>query len=114
MKAYMYILQCADGHYYTGSTHDLERRIEEHLKGRGANFTSKHLPSELLYYEEFERIDEAYYREKQIQGWSRKKKEVLINRQIDVLHVLAKCRNDSSSELWRQKNPPSATLRDRD
>ena len=104
----MYILQCSDGHYYTGSTQDLERRMDEHWKGQGANFTSKHFPAKLVYYEEFERIDDAFHREKQIQGWNRKKKEALISRQIDVFHALAKCQNASSSELWHQNSHPSA------
>ncbi len=62
----------------TTSTNNLERRLTEHQNGEGANFTKKHLPVELVYFEEFQRIDEAFYREKQVQGWSRKKKEALI------------------------------------
>ncbi len=99
MKGYMYILQCSDGHYYTGSTIDLEKRIEEHQLGIGANFTHKLYPVKLLYFETFERIDDAYYREKQVQGWSRKKKEALMKRQTSTLHELAKCQNGTSAEL---------------
>lgn len=73
MNCYMYILQCANGAYYTGSTKDLETRLKQHQNGEGANFTKKHLPVKLVYYEVFERIDEAFYREKQVQGWSRMK-----------------------------------------
>ncbi|MBO7476465.1 MAG: GIY-YIG nuclease family protein [Salinivirgaceae bacterium] len=91
MKGYMYILLCNDGSYYTGSTNDLERRMEEHFSGQGSNHTKKHPPVKLLYYEEFQRIDEAFYREKQVQGWSRKKKEALINGQYEKLPELAKC-----------------------
>ena len=90
MKGYMYILKCANGCYYTGSTNDLEIRLEQHQNREGANFTKKHLPVELVYYEEFQRIDEAYYREKQVQGWSRKKKEALINSRFDKLSDLSK------------------------
>ena len=90
MKGYMYILLCSNGQYYTGSTNDMDRRLAEHQNGEGANFTKKHLPVELLYFEEFQRIDKAFYREKQIQGWSRKKKEALINGQTDELPKLAK------------------------
>ncbi len=79
MKGYMYILECADGSYYTGSTNDLERRLEQHQNGEGANHTKKRLPVQLVYFEEFQRIDDAFYREKQVQGWNRKKKEALIN-----------------------------------
>ena len=95
MKGYFYILKCANDLYYTGSTNNIEKRILEHQSGLGANFTRKHLPVQLVYFEEFSRIDDAFYREKQIQGWSRKKKEALINGEANLLHQLAKCKNDS-------------------
>ena len=47
----MYILKCADGSLYTGSTNDLERRLFEHENERGANYTKSRLPVELVYYE---------------------------------------------------------------
>jgi hypothetical protein len=50
----------------------------------------------LVYVEEYSRIDEAFYREKQVQGWSRKKKEALIKGMPEKLHELAKCMNESS------------------
>ena len=84
-KGYMYILECSNGAFYTGSTKNLMLRLEQHQNGEGANFTKKHLPVDLVYYEEFQRIDEAFYREKQVQGWSRKKKEALINGEHDKL-----------------------------
>ena len=90
MKGYMYILVCADGSYYTGSTTNLDLRLQQHQSGEGANHTQKRLPLELVYYEEFDRIDEAFYREKQIQGWSRKKKEALINNKVHELPILSK------------------------
>ena len=71
---FMYILECADGSYYTGSTIHLETRLEQHQNGEGANHTRRHLPVKLIYFEGFSRIDEAFYREKQVQGWSRKKR----------------------------------------
>jgi len=74
-KGYMYILECSDGSYYTGSTTNLELRLQQHQSGEGANHTKKRLPVTLVYYEKYSRIDEAFYREKQVQGWSRKKKE---------------------------------------
>lgn len=63
---YMYILECNDGSYYTGSTWNLQKRLAEHNQGKGARFTSKRLQVELIYYEEFSRIDEAFKREKQV------------------------------------------------
>ncbi len=89
----MYILRCSDGSYYTGSTRDLEGRLYEHQNGLGAVFTKKRLPIKLVYCEEFERIDDAFYREKQVQGWSRAKKDALIQGQYDLLPKLAKTRN---------------------
>jgi putative endonuclease len=95
MKGYLYILKCSNGCYYTGSAVDLERRLAQHQAGEGSNYTKKHLPVELVYFEEYARIDEAFFREKQVQGWSRAKKEALIAGQVDQLHVLAKCKNSS-------------------
>lgn len=66
MKGYTYILECSDGSYYTGSTKDLELRIRQHQNGKGANHTKKRLPINLVYVEIFNRIDEAFQREKQI------------------------------------------------
>lgn len=97
MKGYMYILQCALGYYYTGSTIDLDRRIKEHNTGNGSNFTKKHLPIELIYSELFDHIEDAFKREKQVQGWSRRKKEALINNQMDRLNKLSQCINESHS-----------------
>jgi len=90
MKGFMYILECADGTYYTGSTNDLDLRIKLHQNGDGANHTKKRLPVKLVYFEEFQRIDEAFYREKQVQGWSRAKKEALIKEEHNKLPELSK------------------------
>lgn len=92
MAGYLYILKCADNSYYTGSTKNLELRIYQHQSGEGAKYTKKRLPVKLVYFEEYERIDEAFSREKQVQGWSRRKKEVLINGEFEKLPSLAKCK----------------------
>ena len=86
----MYILECVDNSYYTGSTIDLERRLRQHQDGEGANYTKKRLPVKLVYYEEFKRIDRAFYREKQIQNWSKTKKKALINNNNEYLPELSK------------------------
>lgn len=101
----MYILECSDGSFYTGSTNNLELRLKQHEVGEGSNHTKKHLPVKLVYCEEFERIDSAFYREKQIQGWNRKKKEALIAGFWEKLNELAECKNESHS-----KNKTSAPL----
>ena len=79
-----------DGSYYTGSTWNLDKRLAEHERGEGANYTADRLPIELIYYEEYDRIDDAFYREKQIQGWTRKKKELLMQGKLEELHLASK------------------------
>ena len=90
---FVYILKCSDDTYYTGSTIDLEKRTDQHQSGLGANYTRKRLPVELVYVEEYNRIDEAFHREKQIHKWSQKKKVALVNGEIDDLRLLSKCQN---------------------
>ncbi|MGC2165092.1 MAG: DEAD/DEAH box helicase family protein [Gallionella sp.] len=87
---YMYILECADGSFYTGSTVDLRLRLEQHQNGEGAKHTNNNAPLKLVYYETHDRIDEAFAREKQVQGWSRAKKIALINGNADLLRKLSK------------------------
>lgn len=90
MPASIYILECSNGKYYTGSTINLEKRLKEHQEGLGANFTKKHLPVKLVFHEQFQNIKEAFEKEKQVQGWSRKKKEALINGEFELLPELSK------------------------
>ncbi|MGM5469528.1 GYDIA family GHMP kinase [Flavobacteriaceae bacterium LMO-SS05] len=99
-KGFVYILECCDGTFYTGSTLDVEKRFLEHQDGRGANHTKKRLPVQLVYIEEFQRIDEAFYREKQIQGWSRNKKIALIDKHYQDLPKHSECRNKSHYKEW--------------
>ena len=98
MKGWMYILLCSDCSYYTGSTNNLELRLAQHQRVEGANHTKKRLPIKLLYFEEYDRIDLAFYREKQVQGWSRKKKEALINGTPELLPQLAIAYRDLRNE----------------
>lgn len=100
----MYILECSNSKYYTGSTKELILRVEQHQRGEGANFTRKHLPVKLVYFEEYHRIDFAFYREKQVQGWSRKKKEALINGRPDLLPLLSLRTGQSLNDLKRNRN----------
>ncbi|WP_308468195.1 GIY-YIG nuclease family protein [Rathayibacter soli] len=82
---YVYILECADGHYYTGSTYDLERRLWEHNNELGANYTRRRSPVRLVWCENTDRVEDAFRREKQIQGWSHAKKQLLIEGRVDEL-----------------------------
>lgn len=78
-KWYIYIIECVDGFYYTGLTWKADLRWIQHLSGIGSEFTLKHKPKTIAYLEEYNNLDEARRREKQIKGWTRKKKEKLIN-----------------------------------
>ncbi|MFY0672068.1 MAG: GIY-YIG nuclease family protein [Bacteroidia bacterium] len=91
----MYILPSANDQYYTGSTNNLIRRIAERESGVDANFTKNNLPLKLVYVKEFERVQDAFKKEKQVQGWSRAKKEALVGKDFDALHKLAECQNES-------------------
>ncbi|XOV69391.1 MAG: GIY-YIG nuclease family protein [Fluviicola sp.] len=89
------ILRCEGDKLYVGSTKNINRRFEQHKKRAGANFTKKFPPEEIVYLEEHKRIDHAFYREKQIQRWSRGKKEALIRNDSNQLNLLATCQNES-------------------
>ena len=77
---YVYMLTNANHSVlYTGVTNDLERRCYEHKQKKIKGFTQKYNVDELVYFEKFDLIDLAIAREKQIKGYSRIKKDLLIN-----------------------------------
>jgi putative endonuclease len=86
--AFVYLLECADGAYYVGSTRDLELRLEQHATAR-IGFTSTRRPVRLLWNAEFDNIADAYAIERRIHGWSRKKKRALVDGDIELLRSLA-------------------------
>ena len=96
--AYTYILQCANGKYYVGSTTNLEARLNEHQSGMGGKFTSTHLPVKLVYFEEYSSIHMAFSRERQLHGWSRAKKEALIRGDYEALRPLASAGSATGSK----------------
>lgn len=75
---FVYILECSDGSYYTGVTNNIERRLWEHETGFNTTcYTYKKRPVILKYYIHLTDVKQAIAWEKQIKGWSRKKKEAL-------------------------------------
>ena len=64
---------------YVGVTNDLAKRWWEHSAGQIDGFTRRYKCHDLVYYEEFGEIEQAIAREKQIKGWTRAKKEALID-----------------------------------
>jgi predicted GIY-YIG superfamily endonuclease len=79
MSFWVYILQCSDGSYYTGHTDDLEMRFAAHQQGTFGGYTSTRLPVKLVFCDDFPTRDIAFARERQIKGWTHRKKQALIN-----------------------------------
>jgi predicted GIY-YIG superfamily endonuclease len=79
MTFWVYILRCSDGNYYTGHTDNLEKRVAEHASGALPNcYTFKRRPVELVFTRNFPTRYETLASERQIKGWSRKKKEAMM------------------------------------
>src|SRR5690606_5516059 len=100
MKSYfVYILKCSNGLTYTGFTNDISRRFIEHQEGLNKNcFIYKRRPLELIFYQEFNDVNQAIYFEKKIKKWSGKKKLALANAEFNMIQILAECRNASHSK----------------
>ncbi|MDR0493718.1 MAG: GIY-YIG nuclease family protein [Nitrososphaerota archaeon] len=78
MTFYVYILQCTNGSYYTGYTKDIEKRMQQHQKGKGARYTKAHQPQRVAYSELFNTRSAAMKREREIKKLSHQQKTILI------------------------------------
>lgn len=78
MVAFVYILQCNDGTYYTGYAVDLDKRLQQHQAGIACKYTRGRRPVALVYWEECENKSQAMSREAQIKKLQRNQKEKLI------------------------------------
>lgn len=76
---FVYMLRLSDNSLYCGVTKDLERRLREHRNGRGSKYVKGRLPLELVYLEERDSLREAMSRESEIKGWSKHRKEELVD-----------------------------------
>jgi len=101
MAFWVYILRCSDGSYYTGHTDNLEKRVAEHQDGEIQCYTLTRRPVELVFEEVFSTREEALAAERQIKGWSRKKKEAMIRGDWKEVQRLA----------WGKRNPLPNHLR---
>jgi putative endonuclease len=85
---YVYILTNKSNTLYIGVTNDIVRRIYEHKHKNDLSFTSRYHINKLICLEEFTDINEAIQREKQLKGWTRKKKmELIKERNPDFIEV---------------------------
>ncbi|MFA5895017.1 MAG: GIY-YIG nuclease family protein [Candidatus Shapirobacteria bacterium] len=90
MSYFVYILRSINKDLYIGQTNNLEKRIHEHIDHlkKSAKFTKEHGDFKLIYSEEYQTRLESMRREKQLKGWSRKKKDALISGNLELLKQL--------------------------
>ena len=98
--AWTYIIECSDGSCYVGSTYDIERRLSEHNLGIGPIYTRirRRRPVRLVWSAQYDRVEDAFAFEKQIQGWGRAKRQALIEGRLLDLPALARGRNRPSPD----------------
>ena len=104
MGFFVYILKCSDGSYYAGHTDQMEARLAAHQSGHISGYTNDRRPVELAFLEELSSRDDAFRRERQINGWSRSKKEALMANDWEKLVRLSRSaphRSEFTSEQPR-------------
>ena len=107
MSAFVYILLCADGSYYVGTTRtNLEHRLAEHSSGAFGGYTSSLRPVKLVFSQEYQQVTDAIAAERQIKGWRREKKEALIRGDYHLLPVLA--RRSAGAAVRPSRRAPAA------
>ncbi len=97
MSFYVYILRCADGSYYVGHTDDLERRLAAHQSGQIRGYTHSRRPVQFVFHEEFPSRENVFLRERQLKGWSRRKKEALVRGDWQGLRRLSRGHGSTGS-----------------
>ncbi|PJC53891.1 MAG: hypothetical protein CO029_00355 [Candidatus Magasanikbacteria bacterium CG_4_9_14_0_2_um_filter_41_10] len=109
---YVYSMMSISGVLYIGVTNDLERRVIEHKKGRAEGFTKKYNCKKLVYFEQYDNIDEAIHREKQLKNWHREWKldlikktnpnfdDVSFQKESSGIQILNQVQDDNSKALY--------------
>lgn len=105
MPYVVYILECADGSYYTGSAANLSQRMWQHEQGASTSaYTYSRRPVKLVWTsDECRKYSDALRWEKQIKGWSRAKKQALIRGDFDAIHAIVK--NERKKREQIKKKP---------
>lgn len=99
MSAYLYMLRCADGTYYVGTTRtSLDDRVAQHNAGNFDGYTARRRPVVLVFEQHFGRITDAIAAERQVKGWRRDKKEALIRGDYDALQALSRAYSEKLQE----------------
>jgi predicted GIY-YIG superfamily endonuclease len=97
MNFYVYMLLCSDGSYYTGHTEYLEQRVAAHEQCSIPGYTFERRPVKLVFSQDFRSREQAFACERQIKGWSRKKKRVLVQGNWDEISRLSKTHGSKTS-----------------
>jgi putative endonuclease len=101
--AWVYILRCSDGSFYTGTARaGLDKRVSEHNSGHYDGYTASRRPVTLVFSQWFDRIVDAIAAERQIKGWSRRKKEALISSDFEKLRAFSQRRTPRPA----RRSPP--------
>jgi putative endonuclease len=97
---YVYILRCNDASYYVGSAtgSDLTPRIDQHNAGTFEGYTARRRPVTLVWSEYFDRITDGIGVERQLKGWSRAKKEALIQSDWETIQMLSRRRSGRATQ----------------
>ncbi|NQX78775.1 GIY-YIG nuclease family protein [Gilvibacter sp.] len=82
---FLYILKCSDSSLYVGSTNNINARFIQHQNGIGSAYTRRRRPVKLIFIQQFTSLEEAFWTEKKIKRWSRKKKLALIQSEFNRL-----------------------------
>ncbi len=105
-RYYVYILRCADGKYYVGMTNNVDRRVAEHSEQKDLTaWTYGRGPFELVYVQDFQWVQDAIAWEKQLKGWTVRKKEALMEANYEALRAYAKCENATRHDRPEREEP---------
>ena len=106
MPYFVYILECADGSYYTGSTDDINKRLSQHEQGvESSSYIYSRRPVRVVWTSEAtQHYYDALRWERQIKGWSRAKKQALIRGEFDAIHEIVKTER-TKREQKKRKSP---------
>ncbi len=100
MPFYTYMLHCSDKSYYVGHTDNLSQRLSAHQLGTIDGYTAARLPVKLVWHQEFHTREDAFNAERKIKGWSRKKKQALIESNWEQISFYSKKNQEEALESF--------------
>ena len=108
---YVYLILCKNSSLYIGVTNNVGRRFIEHTSGlHEDSYTSSRRPLKLVFCKQFNSPLKAIRYEKQLKGWARARKIALLYNDFNLLHELAKCKNETTHEKMMSRSERSRTM----